>query len=1255
MKYPYRQKTNNASKEARIIDNENMKDIESDIKEISSRVTNIVASAGDSNAEIVDSRIDKNGTSYKTIKERLDADQQKVEGLGSDIATVDSRVSQIISQSGTSSTEVVDARTSSSKGKTFSTVKDRLEDTEKDLLTALLKTNVFDSTSYSGEYFNGAVSSAKGATIPAGQSGATTYKTFKFPVDQTVMNKLIGCKLVIEGLITTSDNLSNEKTYVVNGGSTRNGANEYNTFDAGTTITVINSTTVYFKRKYTIKGGETVIAPYFQISGTTALSKDSLFELNNLSLYIEKSTSNYYDLASPVLGQVEQKINTVLGTTKTDAAANKTELTNAKTSDVKAKTFTDTKSRFEELEKMSISNTFKNNVYDKIIFGDGASSNGAIYTSKGMKVPAGQTGQNAFRKFTFPVDFASKFKGQRVYIEYILTISPTLLTEKTLYIDGYKKVGTTYTPNVFEAATRKIKNIDSTTVYIQHTYILQGDEVEVGPYVMLQNANVATTDLTFDLINMSYYVEPNDSVQKDLTNPVTEKIKSLTDGQKKNFDDLNISVGLMSYGTTGGQPLAGATWQDSTTKKRFNIPSGSTGYQSYIELGMVSYPNKSDLTGKTVTFLLYVEHTEDFADKKTLSGNINATRSGSLSTSQRAGFRLVKLSSTLSRVELDYIPQSTDEKVTPFFQIYSQANTEAGYFELKDVRMGFTTSPKSTSSLNSYVVEGLVSGLDTRLKAAEAGLQSVGTAQIIIKKIKKDGTGDFASIKSALASVTDSSATKWYEFQLYDSLYEEGMLGTLPAYVRMIGKLREPSHIKGEQAASTPLADITAKSTLDVKYDFYLENLKITGKNCRYTIHDESSGAVKDTTHKLKNCHIEHYGNQEARDYQTSIGADPNAVWNFDRPYGYGASSGLYFEAENCVFIGSNKQVWYVHTREKFEKPNINKLKNCKLLCTSNLEDKHSITLQSLGSGQRDQLILEGCELNGIIYCDDIPWIPTELEYQYANHSNIELSGYGNTPVPYVNATRGKALRITSNNTSGDSYATITGGAAAILFGDLKAFKGKGGLKGYTYGTFEVSDMGVSLTQNQYVSGMFRRLGNRTTNPVTLTVQFEAKTPINIVFDEDYTTKDNQYILDKINTALGTNGVADLFNPALWDRPKLRDERVTYRNTGAAGLARYTAVRRSYIMGGFEVMSATDDVDDFLGFLEEDCNPGEAATIKIKGYMTNADVLKDGTVTFTRTNMIGISSSKPGYIVNTTDKTKAIGRGVSASYFRFKA
>ncbi|QIW17173.1 hypothetical protein [Bacillus thuringiensis] len=533
---------------------------------------------------------------------------------------------------------------------------------------------------------------------------------------------------------------------------------------------------------------------------------------------------------------------------------------------------------------------------------------------------------------------------------------------------------------------------------------------------------------------------------------------------------------------------------------------------------------------------------------------------------------------------------------------------------------------------------------------------SIPNVEIVTKTVKPDGTGDFSSPKLANDSITDSSPSKWYEIIIYPGIYTE-INWNLKPYVRLIGKDRKRCWLKGELPPTATDAEVTPQSTVNVKDEFEIKNLKITAKNMRYAVHDESNGVVKNVNHKLYNAHIEHFGNQDVVDYRTAqgklTGQDSAAsAWSATTPYGYGASSGMELIHENCTFK-SPSRAWYVHNREKFEKPNRNILINCKLINTSSDELARSIVVQNLGSGTNDELILQGCELNGYISVDDNPWIPTELQYQYANHNDITIRGFGNTPVPYFNNTRGKALKITSNEKVTNSKVTLSGSAVAVLFGDVILFEGKGGLQGYAVGEFDVSDIGTSLTSNVYVSGMQRRLGNRTSNPINLVVTFENKAPITITFNEDYTSKDNNYILNVIITALGTNGTASLWNPAFYERPKFTDERLTCHNTSSVGIPRGSAVRRGDIMTSCELITATDDLDDFLGFAEQDINPGETGTIKIKGFLTVNDVLRDGTVNFGRGNYIGVSTVKSGYIVN-TDKTKAIAKGVSSSYFRFK-
>lgn len=675
----------------------------------------------------------------------------------------------------------------------------------------------------------------------------------------------------------------------------------------------------------------------------------------------------------------------------------------------------------------------------------------------------------------------------------------------------------------------------------------------------------------------------------------------------------------------------------ATNSTTITIPAGSTGNTSYIQAWAKSVPNIANLVGLQVTFVLFFTTTPSFNAKKNISGNVNLYRSGVFQQNKRDAVRITDISPTLVKLELDYTVVAGDTQLIPFAQISTSSNTEAGSYQLT----------------NAYINSSSATALQVLQN------QSVNVVQ---RTIKQDGTGDYTTFAAAFATVTDSSPMKWYEFTVYPPTLDTAGLGhpaydeinlQLPPYTRLIGTDKNKCWLRGAFAASIDDTTMTQQSTLNVKYEYEIRNLKVTGRNCRYAIHSESSGAITDVNHTIKNCHIEHYGNQDVINYRAANSLPAGSPWTVYTPYGYGSSSGIYAYFENVTFK-SPTVGWYVHNNQKFSKPNINKLVRCNIINMDTKEDKNAIAIECLGSGTNDQLILEGCQWNGRIFVDDKPWSPYDLSYQYANHYEMEISGYGNTPAPYFLYTLGQALRFTSNNTTGSSMVRVSGSAMPLLMGEVLTFDGLGGLKGYGYGRFDVSDMLVGLFQDQRISGMFRRLGNCTTTSVTLTVQFEAQAAINIVFNEDYTVKDNTYVLNKINAALGTQGVADLFNPSSWERPKLRDERLTLVNMNANGIPRYSAVKKSTILGGFDIMSYADDINDFLGFLEEDVNPSDVGTIKIKGYFTIYDVLKDGTVNFANGNYIGISTTTAGKIINTTDSTKRIGKGVSAAYFGVK-
>lgn len=125
--------------------------------ELSDRINNIVAGAGDSNIEIVDARKSSSGVTYPVLKSRLDTERSQslisITTLGDRITAeqtervagdeaLNNRVDNLIIGSGDGNPEVVDARMSAPKLTTFPTLKARLDAGEQDLVT-----HVTDTTS----------------------------------------------------------------------------------------------------------------------------------------------------------------------------------------------------------------------------------------------------------------------------------------------------------------------------------------------------------------------------------------------------------------------------------------------------------------------------------------------------------------------------------------------------------------------------------------------------------------------------------------------------------------------------------------------------------------------------------------------------------------------------------------------------------------------------------------------------------------------------------------------------------------------------------------------------------------------------------------------------------------------------------------------------------------------------------------------------------------------------------------------------
>lgn len=196
------------------------------------------------------------------------------------------------------------------------------------------------------------------------------------------------------------------------------------------------------------------------------------------------------------------------------------------------------------------------------------------------------------------------------------------------------------------------------------------------------------------------------------------------------------------------------------------------------------------------------------------------------------------------------------------------------------------------------------------------------------------GSGQpYSTIQQALNAVNNSSKTKVYDIVCHEGNHYFSMINTkLPDYVNIKGSTGnyEDVVIIGEVADSADDYTISQTATFNVSKNNNFENVTITGKNMRYTIHDESSGVDKNWTRKVTNCRIVHYGNKGAVDYRTGKGQSTSGIWTVTRAWGEGSSSGAKSYFNNVIFE-SPVQPYYCHepNAEDSTKPYFKQFNNC--------------------------------------------------------------------------------------------------------------------------------------------------------------------------------------------------------------------------------------------------------------------------------------------------------------------------------------
>ena len=277
-------------------------------------------------------------------------------------------------------------------------------------------------------------------------------------------------------------------------------------------------------------------------------------------------------------------------------------------------------------------------------------------------------------------------------------------------------------------------------------------------------------------------------------------------------------------------------------------------------------------------------------------------------------------------------------------------------FDSSDIETGSGSSNvdvKATDEDGFYLSDlqgnALVKFSDGQIKTKN--FDSVGIQPVIIT-VKKDGTGNFSSIRSAVDSITDAnSKTKPYVIEIYKGTYNVfddytqaeietagegayiqdgsgfvGILLTDGISLRGIGD-RDEIILHGELSDTTYSSTLRNNvSTLNTKDSLNIENITVTARNIRYCVHDDFNPTLPYVERHVKNCKF--------RGYNLTSGTDT-------RTWGEGASQGKTTILEDCDFgtaIG-----WHSSDLASATRPSILIVKNCTALIAEILCYNHSV------------------------------------------------------------------------------------------------------------------------------------------------------------------------------------------------------------------------------------------------------------------------------------------------------------------------
>lgn len=379
--------------------------------------------------------------------------------------------------------------------------------------------------------------------------------------------------------------------------------------------------------------------------------------------------------------------------------------------------------------------------------------------------------------------------------------------------------------------------------------------------------------------------------------------------------NTSITLTVMRPDKVGVQIVGETVAHTETTPDEQTI----TTYGAYAELSQVALAIKGTLR----------------AQFKLVSGEqVLRTEIFSINNGEALDATIEEWAGDIDGHNLDEMAQSIEDLSSDVSEIQE---------DVSDLKEGFSELPsvkESDAESDIFDITDSTGNVVMRLEKGHIQTKNFNSADFNrahIITLKSDGSGDFATLRSAVDSITDAdSETNPYEIHVYPGTYntlegysdaeirsadigggytDQSMVGVkLTDGISLIGIGDAESIVLTAEldTASYPLSVRGNISTLNLKGTCRVENVTIKAKNLRYCVHDDFE-YPKRYTRIMKDCILIPVGRALAYNPATTYGAGIRIA----------GCDALF---ENCDF-GFN---WGMHTRELMTGNSNVILRNCK-------------------------------------------------------------------------------------------------------------------------------------------------------------------------------------------------------------------------------------------------------------------------------------------------------------------------------------